>query len=122
MARGIDVDDWQKRPEIKKLVNAAFPTYRRKKVVIIPTTTVALQQLEWDGGTKNEYQFLWLDGSYVPWMDQYKEGGQVKISKGKVIIQSGTFCGKPALCHIYIHPDDGPDIFEKATKMSNTND
>lgn len=105
MARGIEVTDWQKRPEIKKLVNAAFPSYRRKTVVIIPDTSVTFQQLAWDGGTKNEYGIVWLDGAVVIG-EIYREGDKYNIRDGQAIIQSGTFCGKPALCHIYLNPAD----------------
>lgn len=107
MARGIDVDDWQKRPQIKKLVNAAFPSYRRKKVVVIPATSVTLQQLAWDGGTRNEYRMTNLEGKIMPF--HQIEGQQEPLFEGvNIIVQSGTFMGKPALCHIYVNPTDGP--------------
>lgn len=104
--RGIEVTDWQKREPIKKLVKAAFPNYRRKTVVILPDTSVTFQQLAWDGGCRNEYGLISISDGNVRGILEYGEGKTLTIEPGFVAIQSGTFMGKPALCHIYINPAD----------------
>jgi hypothetical protein len=101
----IEIKDWQKRPQIKALVNGAFPSYRRKTIIIIPDTDVTLQQLSWDEGTRNEYRQVRTDGTALPW-DNYTEGTKVEIPEGRTVLQSGTFCGKQALCYIYVNPAD----------------
>jgi hypothetical protein len=118
MSRGIEIKDWQKRAEISLLVKAAFPTYRRKTVVVIPAASVTFQQLAWDGGSRNEYQLVRLNGTKAP-VETYSEGETLDLIEGIIAVQSGTFCGKPALCHLYVNPADINKLLPDQPPVSN---
>lgn len=66
----------------------------------------------WDGGSKEEYRFVRLaDGVCRSSGAPTQPFGPVTsveltLTPGEVVVQTGTFCGKPSTMHVYCHPDD----------------
>lgn len=99
---------------------AAQIGYRRKKVSVVVTDSVTLHNLNWSGGTKNVYHAFNIENNslvlakacMVHTMFNESEGVQLAMRPGVVIVQTGTFCGKPALMSLYVHPDNVPASLE----------
>lgn len=115
-------------PEIKRLITAAFPNYRK--------TTASLQAFPehgvninsyWDGGSRDEYALVEistgrrksLPTASHPYYDIAGQGllnadspdvsvdhvGNVRLKRlpeGIALISAGTFCGKPATAGVYL--------------------
>lgn len=111
----IEVNKWRQHEEIARIVDEAFPSYRRQKVYINPTGNVTFHDLNWSGGTRSEYVALTLEGercgdmstanNMAPWANPV-EGKSVDIPKGMCVVQGGYFCGKPSTLTLYINPAD----------------
>jgi hypothetical protein len=102
---------------VRRLMSKAFPDYRRKAVSIVPSTSVALTELNWSGGTRSEYCMLTIDPAgnitAVPIGDHMShpannrdEGRIVLLDLGTVLVRAGLFCGKPSLASVYVRPED----------------
>jgi hypothetical protein len=114
----IEINNWQKDPTIRAIVNATFPGYRRRKVLIRACEEVGLDDLNWSGGTRSEYRTCTLDGQPVgssarynamaPWDAGQIEGKQLPIPQGFLVVRGGYFCGKESLLSIYVNPADMP--------------
>jgi len=106
-----------KTKEVRQIVDATFPDYRRKEVVIDARETVTFRDLNWSGGTKVEYRACGLDGVTndrrldmgrpAPWDNPY-EGLTVNIPLDCAVVQWGYFCGKPSMMYIYVNPANMP--------------
>jgi hypothetical protein len=104
--------------DVAQIISATFPGYRRKKVWINATDEVSIHNLNWDGGSRNEYVACTLEGrrlgdlnayhALAPWDRRQIHGERVPIAPGCCIVQGGTFCGKPSMLTIYVRPDDMP--------------
>lgn len=91
--------------------------YRKRHVNIVSATSVTLQNLNWDGGSRNEYSAVDLREGTVkrspnlgmahPMENEY-EGAKIAMRKDVIILQHGTFMGKPATMTIFCHPDNFP--------------
>lgn len=91
--------------------------YRRKKVRVVATETVTLHDLNWSGGTRNEYCAVYLRDGKVkkapmlgnphPMENEY-EGARIAMRPDILIISTGVFMGKPAMMTIFCHPDNFP--------------
>ena len=98
---------------VHALIKATFPDYSGNKVRIIPVDTVTFTDLNWSGGTRNQYQACTLTGenidsrydlnSAAPWDNQF-EGKSVSIPDGLAIVEHGYFCGKDMGLTIYANP------------------
>ena len=106
-----------KTSEVKHIINATFPDYRKKKVLVWPATSVTLHDLNWSGGTKSEYRACSVDGKSngkhvdtgrpAPWNNPY-EGLTIPLPIDCVVAKAGYFCGKPSTMYLYIHPENMP--------------
>lgn len=115
-----DVPNWKADQTIRAIVEATFPDYRRKTVSIKASESVELHDLNWSGGTRNEYRAALLDGSAsggstLPYShlhpDQnHAEGKSVPVPQGAVLVRGGSFCGKPSMLTIYVNPADMPRL------------
>lgn len=111
------IENWSRDPSIAAIVKATFPAYKRKKVTICPSETVTLCDLNWSGGTRNEYRTCTIAGyalgsadrfhSQAPWNNQ-GEGQKIPIPVGGIMVQGGYFCGKESLLTLYVNPADMP--------------
>jgi hypothetical protein len=54
-----------KPADVKPIINATFPDYRRKKVWLYASETVTLHDLNWSGGTRMQYRACSIDGRFV---------------------------------------------------------
>lgn len=96
---------------------SSFPSYRKRKVRIVKTLRVSIQDLNWSGGTRSEYHSVQLTGSgggvatyhswnmTAPW-DNIREGSYVDLAPGKAMVRTGHFCGKESVLTMYVHPAD----------------
>ncbi len=108
-----------KAKEVKHIIDATFPAYRKQSVYIWPGETVTLHDLNWSGGSRSEYQFCSLAGqpiktnfdmhSPAPWNNKY-EGQVINIPEGFAVIQGGHFCGKVATLSIHVNPASMPKL------------
>jgi len=105
--------------EVKHLVKATFPNYKRHKVVITASETVTFHDVNWSGGSKSEYRACTIDGKPMetkvnmggpaPWNNPF-EGKTVSIPPGFVVVQGGHFCGKTSMLYIHVHPENMPKL------------
>ena len=106
-----------KTKDVKRIVDATFPNYHRREVVVDARETVTFHDLNWSGGTKSEYRACAIDGTSTgrqvdlsrpaPWNNPY-EGLTVQIPIDCVIVMGGYFCGKERLLYFYVHPANMP--------------
>ena len=101
-------------PEVKAIVLAAFPSYRKHDAYLSPHIEVCLSGTYWDGGTRHEYVAVDLASKHSQGAPRYNPpqfGGpaispRVELPVGVAIVAGGVFCGKPATATVYIHPDN----------------
>lgn len=103
--------------DVAHLLQATFPDYRKKKAIIVPSTEVGLHGLNWEGGSRAMYRACTLSGNatggadsfhaLAPWANP-AEGAKLPIPPGMVVVEAGTFCGKPATARVYVNPADMP--------------
>jgi hypothetical protein len=113
----IEVTGWQKIPDLAAIVRATFPQYKRRIVTVRAAESVTLHGLNWSGGSRSEYVGCTLDAqatgsslrysALAPWVN-HAEGASVPIPPGMVMVEGGTFCGKPSLLRITVNPADMP--------------
>ena len=105
------------RKEVAPLITATFPDYRGRKFRIEPRAQVTLSDLNWDGGTRNQYRSCTTDGRKVGDTDTWNqiapslnaaEGATMTLPQGCVLVCRSMFCGKDAGLTLYVHPDDMP--------------
>jgi len=93
----------------------------RKRSVSITVTETGTDNFGtwWDGGSRRVLSYISiLTGkceSSIPTAGPFG-GGEVRdvpMKEGFAILDCGTFCGKPATPHLYVHPDDLADILGK---------
>jgi hypothetical protein len=111
------IDKWRQDATIKAIVEAAFPDYRKHKVMVRACESVTLHDLNWSGGTRLEYRAVTTEGKLkgtterwaqcVPWSNP-AEGLTVPIPQGTIVVSGGHFCGKTATLILYVHPADMP--------------
>ncbi len=104
-----------RRADVARLVNATFPEYRGRRFVIEARETVTLHDLNWSGGTRNQYRTATLDGQAVGQSDRYNrmapwenpaEGCTLQIPSGFVVVCRRQFQGRERPLAIYAHPRD----------------
>ena len=115
-------------PEVKALVTAAFPGYRKLKayVSVFPSCGKGINSY-WDGGSRSEYAIVELATNRRhalptqthPYFDVVRKGGAdletaalavdargnatlKMLPEGFALVQAGTSCGKPATAHVYL--------------------
>lgn len=94
-----------------KRIKKAF-AYRKRTVVVTLAKSLQLQGTWWDGGSRDVYTVYNLTTGakkstpvHVPFSGT-PTAPVWEIERGTVVVQTGTFCGKPATMCIWIHPDD----------------
>ncbi len=102
---------------VKPIVNATFPDYRKRSVIIRQADSITFYGVNWSGGSRSEYQACTVNGKPLdrmidmgvaaPWDNPY-EGLTVKIPPGMVVVEGGVFCGKNATLNITFNPSDTP--------------
>jgi hypothetical protein len=120
----------KKYPELKALVRAGFPSYKKHKVFVSEFYGININSY-WSGGSKDEYAVVELSTlkrmslptSTHPYFEVEARGlanksdqhisidrvGNITLNvlpPGFALIAAGTFCGKAATAHIYFNPAD----------------
>jgi len=103
--------------QVKNIINATFPDYRKRKVFIVPRKTVTFNGVNWSGGSRSEYRACSIDGQKqgklvnmgqaAPWENPF-EGMKVDLPLNTVIVEGGYFCGKKSTLCIYVNPENMP--------------
>ena len=97
------------------LIKATFPDYNGNKVRIMPVESITFTDLNWSGGTRNQYQACTITGESIdsrhnmnalaPWDNQF-EGKSVSIHMDLAVVEHGYFCGKDMGLTIYVNPQN----------------
>lgn len=119
----------REHPEVRAVVLAAFPDYRKHKASIGPFHPININSY-WDGGSRAEFAVVELAtlrrhdvGAGHCYFDVARQGlagaedqnievdrvGNVKLKNlppGFALVEAGTSCGKPAMAAVYVHPDN----------------
>jgi hypothetical protein len=116
MLNGLEIK-WRKDESLKAIVAATFPTYRKTKVVVRASEAVTLYDLNWSGGTRNEYKACTVAGEAAgstakynachPWSNP-AEGQRMPIPKGMLVVEGGYFCGRERTLTLHVNPADMP--------------
>lgn len=83
---------------------------RKRSLTFTVCEEVTLYGRYWSGGTRHEYFAVNIETKKVIkapdcWNPlRNVENVTVPIPEGIVIVEAGTFCGKPSVPHIYINP------------------
>ena len=112
-----------KTKEVKEIIKATFPNYNKRNVVIVNKEEVELYNLNWSGGTRNEYKACTITGATLnnckvnlsscpPWANPF-EGQKVSLPKNVLIVQNTFFQGQLATLTIYANPCNMPKVLTK---------
>lgn len=105
--------------DVAAIIRATFPGYKGRKVAIRPVESVWFHDVNWSGGSRNQYRACTLDGrptekqpdtgARAPWDNPY-DGLRVPTAQGFCIVEHCMFCGKDLGLRIYVHPSDMPKL------------
>jgi hypothetical protein len=99
-------------PELKKIVVAAKPDYRKKNVIIHVVTELELFNQRSiasmnDSSSWSDYTAVNLTTlKAIAAVDMGLNTPNFKLPKDICIVSTGYFCGKKATASIYFHPDN----------------
>lgn len=98
-----------------KLLNPTLKKLTRKREFVVEfSESVSTTGTEWSGGSRSSYSSLTPQGGAIDphELDKYPEGwpsckpGVKQVERGRIVVESGTFCGKPSTLVVHCHPDD----------------
>jgi hypothetical protein len=103
--------------DVKEIILATFPGYKKRNVYICPNDKVYLGGLNWSGGSRSEYRACTITGRSLsnqydmsapaPWNNPF-EGKEIAIPQGYIVVKGGHSCGKEATLQINVNPADMP--------------
>lgn len=118
----------KEHPEVKAIVTAGFPSYRKLSASISPFGSGVRINSYWDGGSRSEFAIvdmttgrrMPLPTSTHPYFDVARHGavnvdsphlaidhvGNATLKvlpEGFALVEAGTFCGKAATAHVYLN-------------------
>jgi hypothetical protein len=106
------------KKEIKPILEASFPDYTGKKFTVEFAEKITFYDLNWDGGTKNEYcavnfesESKHLPDNFAPWNNPI-EGKTVIIPVDVLIVEHSYFCGHDMGIRIYANPVNAPKLLK----------
>lgn len=107
-----------KQPEFKIVIQAADATYKKRKAFFSVRESVQLSGTYWDGGSRSTYTAVRLSDGYALGAPQYdppqfggpRQAPTVSIPSGVAIVETGVFCGKTAIAHVYVNPTDAAKL------------
>jgi len=98
---------------VRPIVEAAFPSYKGRKFFVQVVNEVTLCNLNWDGGSRDEYRIVRLsdmktaDLSSInmpaPWNNKF-EGNRLVLSEGYAVVRHSIFCGHDSGLGIFVLP------------------
>lgn len=100
-------------PEIRDIILAAFPHYRKKTASIETRERVSIHGTYWDGGSRNEYaavNLVTLRSQGAPAENPVQFGGAgtkvATLPENVAIVEAGTFCGKQASARVFVRAEN----------------
>jgi len=114
--------DLAHHPEIKRVVLAASPHYRKRKAFFSVAETVSLTGTYWSSGSRSTYTAVRLADGFALGAPHYNPpqfGGpthapECVIPAGVAIVETGIFCGRPATAFVRIGPADAAKLLPQA--------
>ena len=101
-----------RKADVWFLVREAFPDYRGRKFYVHAAESVTFHDLNWGGGTRNEYVLVELGSGKTaslpnapPWA-QPLEGQTVAMRPGYAVAKHADFCGHDCGITVLVHPAD----------------
>ena len=98
-------------------LKASFPDYNGKKFYVEYCNNVTFYDLNWSGGTKNDYVAIDINSleskryyEHAPWIE-IAEGKNVPVKDGIVIAKHTYFCGHDMGVTFYVNPNDASEGF-----------
>lgn len=91
------------RSLLEPLIRATFPEYAGKTCYVEVRETISFHDLNWSGGSRNQYRACTIDGKPTGSLDKFNqaapwnnpaEGAKAQIPPGLVVVQHCLFCGK----------------------------
>jgi len=109
-------------PAVRRLLDAIGS--RKRKACVTVSETCVINGTYWDGGSRTEWTAVRLsDGMSqgAPHFNPPQFGGPltapiVAVPPGIVIVQHGTFCGKPATPCFHVNPADLAHLLPQGAK------
>ena len=102
-----------KYPEIKAVIIAAFPHYRKKQAEVQSREQFSMYGTYWDGGSRNEYaavNLVSMRSNGAPHYPPTQFGGPgtqtMDIPVNVAIVEAGTFCGKQATARVLVRAEN----------------
>ena len=108
-----------KRKDVKPVLDLAFPEYTGRKISVVFVEKLTLYNLNWDGGSRNEYAMCTFEMQLArvkdapPW--EQREGLKFDLNPNTLVVCHSTFCGVDAGITIYAHPSRMPVLIGAAT-------
>lgn len=105
------------KAQVWSLVKNAFPEYHGRKFSIEFAQSVTIHDLTWDGGTKNEYIAVAVNGEMKAIRTGHTQfdpldGVKVMLTPNFVVVQHAYFCGQDAGIRIWAHSCYAPKWIE----------
>jgi hypothetical protein len=113
--------------DLKAVIEAAFPSYRKRRAFVSVFNGGARINSYWDGGSRSEFALVELASlrraslptATHPYFDVQARGmanasdnmvevdhvGNITLKtlpEGFVLVEAGTFCGKAATAHVFV--------------------
>jgi len=109
-------------PMVRRIVQATYPSYRGRKVSIVPQHCPLNVRSYWEGGSRDYFVFLRLDTFAVASMpaqsafDKPVTGADaVTLPAGIVCVEHSIFCGKDCGIRIHVNPENLVAMLPAAT-------
>lgn len=106
-----------KRIDVEPLIQATFPEYGGRTVRVEVKDSITLRDLNWSGGSRNQYRVCSIDGKpggstdhlnqMSPWNNP-AEGARLPIPQGVVVVERSMFQGKDLGLRLYYNAADFP--------------
>jgi sulfur carrier protein ThiS len=105
------------KKQVWDIVGKAFPGYTGRKFSVELAESVTVHDLNWDGGTKNEYIAVAVNGEMKPIRTGHTQfdpldGKQIALTPNFVIVQHSYFCGVDCGIRIWAHSCYAPKWIE----------
>ena len=108
-----------KTKDVKPIVKATFPDYKRRECIVEVKESVTLNDLNWSGGSKSVYKACTVEGKEIPekydfggpapWNNPF-EGKTFNIPENVCIVEGGWSFGKQKILWIYVNPANMPKL------------
>jgi len=113
-------------PNIQRLAQAVFPSYRGRKFSFQVADSVALTGTYWDGGSRSSYGGVNLSNfqaASLPQFDPPQHGGpiqtpEVEVQPGMAVVEHSIFCGRDTGITFYVHPSDAPQLLPEPESVT----